>query len=139
MRSGPHALTEHPLDLTLAVELMFLFAEQARRSPDEAPLKVTPQSVLERLQTAGVRSGNGSRLVGRDAVYESFARLRARGYIRRIVESDPQTGQRTGVAYEFYDWPAWNPEAPPVGESQQVKPTSGITGSGNAGSGLDLL
>ncbi|MGW2520477.1 hypothetical protein ACWC09_26380 [Streptomyces sp. NPDC001617] len=134
MRSGPHALTEHPLDLTLAVELMFLFAEQARRSPDEAPLKVTPQIVLERLQAAGVRSGNGSRLVGRDAVYESFARLRAKGYIRRIVESDAATGQRTGVAYEFYDWPAWNPDAPAIGESLQVTPTSGIAGSGDAGS-----
>ncbi|MFC9497611.1 hypothetical protein [Streptomyces sp. NPDC056982] len=116
------------------MELMFLFAEQARRSPDEVPLRVTPQSVLERLQAAGVRSGNGSRLVGRDAVYESFARLRSKGYIRRIVESDPETGKRTGVVYEFYDWPAWNPDAPPMGESLQVESTSGIAGSGDAGS-----
>ncbi|MFD9249479.1 hypothetical protein [Streptomyces bottropensis] len=134
MRSGHHALTEHPLDLTLAVELMFLFAEQARRGADEAPLTVTPQSVLERLKAVGLRSGNGSRLVGRDAVYESFARLRAKGYIRRIVESEEGTGKRTGVAYEFYDWPAWNPDAPAVGESSQVGATSGIAGSGDAGS-----
>ena len=134
MRSGPHALTEYPLDLVLAVELMFLFAEQARRGPDQEPLQVTPQSVLERLQAVGVRSGNGSRLIGRDAVYESFARLRGKGYIRRIAKSDEKTGQRTGVAYEFYDWPAWNPDAPAVTESSQVTPTSGNAGSGDAGS-----
>jgi hypothetical protein len=134
MRSGPHALTEYPLDLALAVELMFLFAEQARRGPDQEPLQVTPQSVLERLQAVGVRSGNGSRLVGRDAVYESFARLRGKGYIRRIVMSDEATGQRAGVTYEFYDWPAWNPDASAVTESSQVTPTSGIAGSGDAGS-----
>ena len=134
MRSGPHAVTSDPLDLVVVVELMFLFGEQARRRATEEPLIITPQSVLERLREMGVRSGNGSRLVGRDAVYESFARLRAKGYIRRIVESDPESGKRTGVAYEFYDWPAWNPDAPAVGESSQVTPTSGIAGSGDAGS-----
>jgi len=146
MRSGPHALTECPLDLAVVVELMFLFAEQGRRAPDETPLRITPQSVLERLQTLGVRSGNGARLVGSNAVYDSFARLRAKGYLRRIVISDEKTGQRTGVVYEFYDWPAWNPEAPagpdgaPIGEFSQVGPTSGnatsgIATSGNPGSG----
>ncbi len=134
MRSGPHALTADPLDLVVVVELMFLFGEQARRRASDEPLVITPQSVLERLREMGVRSGNGSRLVGRDAVYASFARLRAKGYIRRIVQSDEVTGQRTGVAYEFYDWPAWNPDAPPVIESSQVTPTSGIAGSGDAGS-----
>jgi len=137
MRSGPHGLYEHPLDLTLTVELMFLFAEQARRGPDQEPLVVTPLSVLEHLKTIGVRSGNGSRLVGRDAVYESFARLRAKGYVRRVFLVDEKTGQREGVAYEFYDWPAWNPDAPSLSgsaESPQVTPTSGIAGSGDAGS-----
>lgn len=134
MRSGPHAVTSDPLDLVVVVELMFLFGEQARRRSADEPLVITPQNVLERLREMGVRSGNGSRLVGRDAVYGSFARLREKGYIRRIVESDEKSGQRTGVAYEFYDWPAWNPDAPPVGESSQVTPTSGIAGSGDAGS-----
>ncbi|MFE1949895.1 hypothetical protein ACFW9D_05435 [Streptomyces sp. NPDC059524] len=137
MRSGPHGLYEHPLDLTLTVELMFLLAEQARRGPEQEPLVVTPQSVLEHLKSIGVRSGNGSRLVGRDAVYESFARLRAKGYIRRVFLADEKTGQRAGVAYEFYDWPAWNPDAPSLSESgasSQVGSTSGIAGSGDAGS-----
>jgi hypothetical protein len=139
MRSGPHGLTEYPLDLTVAVELMFLFAEQARRGPEQKPLVVTPQSVLEHLKSIGIRSGNGSRLVGRDAVYESFARLRGKGYIRRIFETKPENGQRTGVAYEFYDWPAWNPDAPTITDpsteaaSVQVGATSGNAGSGNAG------
>ncbi|MFG2359408.1 hypothetical protein [Streptomyces sp. NPDC048521] len=132
MRSGPHAITADPLDLVVVVELMFLFGEQARRRSTDEPLVITPQSVLERLREMGVRSGNGSRLVGRDAVYASFARLRAKGYIRRIVESDEKTGQRTGVAYEFYDWPAWNPDAPAVSESSQVGATSGNAGSGDA-------
>jgi hypothetical protein len=134
MRSGPHAVTSDPLDLVVVVELMFLFGEQARRRATDEPLVITPQSVLERLQEMGVRSGNGSRLVGRDAVYASFARLRAKGYIRRILQSDEKTGQRTGVAYEFYDWPAWNPDALDVSESSQVTPTSGNAGSGDAGS-----
>ncbi|MCX4571613.1 hypothetical protein OOK48_35425 [Streptomyces viridodiastaticus] len=134
MRSGPHAVTTDPLDLLVVVELMFLFGEQARRRASDEPLVITPQSVLERLREMGVRSGNGSRLVGRDAVYASFGRLREKGYIRRIVLSDAATGQRTGVAYEFYDWPAWNPDAPAVVEFSQVGATSGIAGSGDAGS-----
>jgi hypothetical protein len=134
MRSGPHAVTADPLDLVVVVELMFLFGEQARRRATDEPLIITPQSVLERLREMGVRSGNGARLVGRDAVYGSFSRLRAKGYIRRIIQSDEATGQRTGVAYEFYDWPAWNPDTSAVSESSQVTPTSGIAGSGDAGS-----
>jgi hypothetical protein len=131
MRTGPHALTTDPLDLVVVVELMFLFGEQARRRPTDESLVITPQTVLERLRELGVRSGNGSRLVGRDAVYESFARLRAKGYIRRIqLRKD---NRAAGVAYEFYDFPAWNPE-PPVLESPQVGATSGNAGSGNAGS-----
>ena len=131
MRSGPHALTTDPLDLVVVVELMFLFGEQARRRPSDEPLVITPQTVLERLRELGVRSGNGSRLVGRDAVYESFARLRAKGYIRRIqLRKD---NRAAGVAYEFYDFPAWNPE-PPILESPQVGAASGIAGSGTAGS-----
>ncbi|MFD8839817.1 hypothetical protein [Streptomyces griseofuscus] len=131
MRSGPHAVTTDPLDLVVVVELMFLFGEQARRRPSDEPLVITPQTVLERLRELGVRSGNGSRVVGRDAVYESFARLRAKGYIRRIqLRKD---NRAAGVAYEFYDFPAWNPE-PPVLESPQVGATSGNAVSGNGGS-----
>lgn len=131
MRSGPHSLMDYPLDLAVAVELMFLLGVQARRGADEEPLVVTPKSVMEHLRALGVRSSNGSGPVGRDAVYESFARLRAKGYIRRIeLRKD---NKAAGVAYEFYDFPAWNPE-PPVMEATQVGAASGTTGSGDAGS-----
>lgn len=135
MRSGPHAITTDPLDLTVVVELMFLFGEQARRKSTDEPLVITPLSVLERLKELGVRSGNGSRLVGRDAVYDSFSRLRAKGYIRRIQLR--KNNKAAGVAYEFYDFPAWNPEpVTPQAESAfpQVGAASGNAGSGDAGS-----
>ncbi|MFE3512625.1 hypothetical protein [Streptomyces sp. NPDC059129] len=135
MRSGPNAITTDPLDLVVVVELMFLFGEQARRQSTDEPLVITPLSVLERLRELGVRSGNGSRLIGRDGVYESFSRLRAKGYIRRIQLR--KGNKAAGVAYEFYDFPAWNPEPmAPQTESAfpQVGATSGIAGSGNPGS-----
>ncbi|MFJ4633044.1 hypothetical protein [Streptomyces sp. NPDC088847] len=137
MEFGPYALTV-PLDSKVVIQLMFMLAEQIRQGPDAGPLRVTPLTVLERLRELGVVSGNGSRLVGRDAVYESFTRLREKGYIRRITERD-ELGRPTGTAYEFYDWPSYNPDAPKWSESDsplfpQVSTTSGIAGSGNAGS-----
>ena len=134
MQFGPHAVSV-PLDLTLLVQMMFMLAEQGRRGPEDAPLVITPVSLLERLRELGVVSGNGSKLVGRDAVYESFARLVAKGYIRRVEPRD-ERGKRVGpVRYEFYEWPAWNPEPPKVKlVSPQVAAGSGIAGSGNAGS-----
>jgi hypothetical protein len=135
MRNGPHAVITDQLDLVVIVELMFLLAEQARRNPAEGPYPVTPLSLLERLRELGVKSGNGSRLVGRDAVYESFARLRTKGYIRRIQLR--VNNKAAGMAYEFYEFPAWNPDPPAVDQastSSQVGATSGIAGSGSAGS-----
>nr|WSX25561.1 hypothetical protein OG690_38405 [Streptomyces tubercidicus] len=136
MRHGPHAVIGHALDLTIIVELMFLLSEQARRPPSDPPLVVTPASVLERLREAGVKSGNGSRLIGRDAVYESFARLRNKNYLRRITHR--VDNKVSGVSYEFYEFPAWNPDPLPMppddsDASMQVGATSGIAGSGNAG------
>ncbi|MFJ7990244.1 hypothetical protein ACIQ6Q_34200, partial [Streptomyces sp. NPDC096351] len=133
MRFGPHSLMENPLDLVVVTELSFLLGEQARRDPSDPPLVVTPLNVLERLRELGVQSANG-KPIGRDAVYQSFARLRVKGYIRQIILIDEKTKQRTGVAYEFYDWPAWNPEPPSLPASAQVGATSGNAGSGNAGS-----
>ncbi|WP_329296306.1 hypothetical protein [Streptomyces sp. NBC_01455] len=143
MEFGPYALTV-PLDSKVVIQLMFMLAEQTRQGPDAGPLRVTPQTVLERLRELGVVSGNGSRLVGRDAVYDSFTRLQEKGYIRRI-EPRNERGQRTGIAYEFYDWPSWNPDAPKWSESPdspvfpQVNSTSGIAGSGIAGSGVTQM
>jgi hypothetical protein len=136
MRSGPHSVCENPLDLLVVIEVSFQLAEKARMAPSEQPPPVTPQSVLERLREMGVRSGNGSRLVGRDAVYESFARLRTKGYFRRITHR--ADNRVAGVSYEFYEFPAWNPEPPVLqhedAEFPQVGATSGIAGSGIAGS-----
>ncbi|MFL4910891.1 hypothetical protein ACJ6WF_49340 [Streptomyces sp. MMS24-I2-30] len=139
MEFGPYALTV-PLDTKVVIQLMFMFAEQTRQGSDAGLLRVTPLTLLERLRELGVVSGNGSRLVGRDAVYESFARLQQKGYIRRLDERD-EAGRRTQVAYEFYDWPSWNPDVAkdPISDSgpfQQVKSTSGNAGSGNAGSDI---
>ncbi|MET8276846.1 hypothetical protein [Streptomyces sp. NPDC005096] len=138
MEFGPYALPV-PLDTKVVIQLMFMLAEQTRQGPDAGPLRVTPLTVLERLRELGVVSGNGSRLVGRDAVYESFTRLQEKGYIRRIDERDAG-GRRTRIAYEFYDWPSWNPDAPKYPATAdftvfpQVSTTSGIAGSGIAGS-----
>ncbi|WP_154686147.1 hypothetical protein [Streptomyces himastatinicus] len=135
MRSGPHAIVDYPIDLVVVTELSFQLAERARTGPGEHPPAVTPQSVLERLREMGVKSGNGSRLIGRDAVYESFARLRAKGYLRRIIHR--ADNKVSGVSYEYYEFPAWNPEPPILegdnGTSPQVGAASGNAGSGNAG------
>ncbi|MFI0218812.1 hypothetical protein [Streptomyces lydicus] len=129
----------YPLDTKVVIQLQFMFAEQSRQGPGE-PLRVTPLTVLERLRELGVVSGNGSRLVGRDAVYESFVRLTAKGYIRRL-EPRGEKGRKAGVSYEFYDFPEFNPD-PKVREMlhalrfgtafSQVSSTSGIAGSGDA-------
>ncbi|MDX3064009.1 hypothetical protein PV518_17770 [Streptomyces sp. ND04-05B] len=134
MRSGPHSVMGNPVDLAIVVELMFLLAERARTNPGGEAQPVTPQSLLERLRELGVQSGNGSRLIGRDAVYESFARLRAKGYIRRVQLR--VNNKSAGVAYEFYEFPAWNPDPPALAaetEFPQVRAASGIAGSGIAG------
>ncbi|MFF8618515.1 hypothetical protein [Streptomyces sp. NPDC015350] len=141
MEFGPYALVV-PLDTKVVIQLMFMLAEQTRQGPDAGPLRVTPLAVLERLRELGVVSGNGSALIGKNAVYDSFVRLREKGYIRKITPRD-ERGRPTGTAYEFYDWPSWNPDAPRWSETSetpetalfpQVKPTSGNAGSGNAGS-----
>ncbi|MFD6826063.1 hypothetical protein ACFWC5_37835, partial [Streptomyces sp. NPDC060085] len=125
MEFGPYALTV-PLDTKVVIQLMFMFAEQARQKPDREPVRITPMTVLERLRGLGVVSGNGSRLVGRDAVYDSFTRLQAKGYLRRIELR--KNNKAAGVAYEFYDFPAWNPEPPDL-TSSQVRAASGNAGS----------
>ncbi|MFE2728384.1 hypothetical protein [Kitasatospora sp. NPDC059327] len=113
MRSGPTRV-EYPLDLLLLVELGFMFGEQARRPQDAAPLIVTPTALVERLQGQGVVSGNGSGLISRKSVYESFRRLIEKGYIRRINLRSEDGKHSGGVAYEYYEWPAYNPDYRPA-------------------------
>ena len=127
MLFGPDAVTA-PLDLMMLAQLLFMLAEKARKGPEDPPMVVTPQSLLERLRSLGVVGGNGSKLVGRDAVYESLKRLRELNYIRRVEPRE--NGKRVGpVFYEFYEFPAWNPEPYVVAASE--KPQVGAT-SGNA-------
>ncbi|MGW3077884.1 hypothetical protein [Kitasatospora sp. NPDC001132] len=138
MRSGPTRV-EYPLDLLVLVELGFMLGEQARRPKDAPPLVVTPITLIERLQSQGVVSANGSRLVSRDSVYESFKRLRGKGYIRLINMRSKDGRRSAGVAYEYYEWPAYNPDYRPAPdpadiESPQVSSASGIAGNGIAGS-----
>lgn len=138
MRSGPTRV-EYPLDLLILVELGFMLGEQARRPKDAPLLVVTPVSLIERLQSQGVVSANGSRLVSRDSVYDSFKRLRSKGYIRLINLRSEDGRHSAGVAYEYYEWPAYNPDyrpaADPAGaESPQAGAASGNAGSANAGS-----
>ncbi|MGW2545321.1 hypothetical protein ACWC5I_31700 [Kitasatospora sp. NPDC001574] len=138
MRSGPTRV-EYPLDLLILVELSFMFGEQARRPKDAAPLVVSPPALVERLQGQSVVSANGSGLVSRHSVYESFKRLIEKGYIRRIKLRSEDGRRSAGVAYEYYEWPAYNPDyrpAPdPLGdESPQVGAASRNAGSSNEGS-----
>ncbi|MFE7531380.1 hypothetical protein ACFU7Y_37590 [Kitasatospora sp. NPDC057542] len=138
MRSGPTRVV-YPLDLLILVELGFMFGEQARQPQDAAPLIVTPPALVERLQGQGVVSANGSGLVSRASVYESFKRLIEKGYIRRINLRSEDGRRSAGVAYEYYEWPAYNPDYRPASdpaddESPQVRSASGNAGSSNAGS-----
>ncbi|MFJ3793845.1 hypothetical protein [Kitasatospora sp. NPDC090091] len=129
MQFGPTAVFN--LDLQVVVQLAFMLQEQARRLPDEDPLVVTPITVWERLKELGVPSGNGSGLIGKNAVYESFARLIAKGYVRRIPTRSADRRRAGPVSYQYYENPAWNPDWAPPLESLQVS-----SGSGNAGSGI---
>ncbi|MFJ6140545.1 hypothetical protein [Kitasatospora sp. NPDC092286] len=136
MRSGPTRV-EYPLDLLVLVELGFMLGEQARRPKDAPPLIVTPPALVERLQSQGVVSGNGSGLVSRNSVYEAFKRLITKGYIRRINLRSEDGRRSAGVAYEYYEWPAYNPDYRPNAdpaddESPQVRSASGNAGSSNA-------
>ncbi|MCQ4203882.1 hypothetical protein M4J06_001498, partial [Streptomyces coelicoflavus] len=128
-------------------------------------MESTPLSVWKQLQERGIRSAKNAReLVGKNAVYESFARLLDAGYVRRTQLPHPtKPGRKGPVVYEVYDNPAWNPDWSPTsprGEGQgEVKPqvatlpgtpepsfgeagktagrnASRNTGSGNNGSGV---
>ncbi|MFB9639155.1 hypothetical protein [Streptomyces spiralis] len=85
----------------------------------------TPLAVWEQLKERGIRSAKNAReLVGKNAVYESFARLVEAGYVRRLQLPHPTLPGRKGpVVYEVYDNPAWNPDWPSTAEDhEQVKP-----------------
>ncbi|MFF7558261.1 hypothetical protein ACFZA9_35815 [Streptomyces olivaceus] len=124
-------------------------------------MESTPLSVWKQLQERGIRSAKNAReLVGKNAVYESFARLLEAGYVRRTQLPHPtKPGRKGPVVYEVYDNPAWNPDWSPTspgveghdeGKSQvatlpgtpeaefrEAGKTAGRNASRNAGSGND--
>ncbi|MFD5572739.1 hypothetical protein [Streptomyces cadmiisoli] len=90
----------------------------------------TPLMVWEQLKDRGIRSAKNAReLVGKNAVYESFARLLEAGYLRRVQLPHPTLPGRKGpVVYEVYDSPAWNPDWSPTTpreDHELVKPQVG--------------
>lgn len=141
----------HSLDYVTLLQVMFNLASGANS---------TPLGVWEQLKERGIRSSKNTReLVGKNAVYESFARLLEAGYVRRRQLPHPTLPGRKGpVVYEVYDNPAWNPDWSPTSETEdhtEVKPqvatlprtpdplsgeadkTAGQNASRNAGSVVD--
>ncbi|MFD8902656.1 hypothetical protein ACFV0J_34485, partial [Streptomyces ardesiacus] len=138
----------HALDYVVLLQVMFNLASS---------LESTPLSVWKQLQERGIRSAKNAReLVGRNAVYESFARLLDAGYVRRTQLPHPtKPGRKGPVVYEVYDNPAWNPDWSPASteDHEEAKPqvatlpgtpeasfreagkTAGRNASRNAGSG----
>ncbi|MEV0324574.1 hypothetical protein ACIBKX_40280 [Streptomyces sp. NPDC050658] len=93
----------HSLDYVVMLQVMFNLA---------SGVEATPMTVWKQLQDRGIRSAkNAKELVGKNAVYESFARLVAAGYLRRQQLPHPKLPGRKGpVVYQMYDNPAWNPD-----------------------------
>ncbi|WP_206191152.1 hypothetical protein [Streptomyces niveiscabiei] len=97
----------HSLDYVVLLQVMFNLA---------SAIKSTPMEVWRQLQERGIRSAkNANELVGKNAVYESFARLVTAGYMRREQLPHPEIPGRKGpVVYTMYDNPAWNPDWNPA-------------------------
>ncbi|MEU0852530.1 hypothetical protein ABZ387_31880 [Streptomyces flaveolus] len=97
----------HALDYVVLLQVVFNVASGAES---------TPLSVWEQLKERGIRSAKNAReLVGKNAVYESFARLLEAGYVRRTQLPHPtEPGRKGPVVYEVFDNPAWNPDWSPA-------------------------
>lgn len=108
----------HSLDYVVLLQVMFNLA---------SAVKSTPMEVWRQLQERGIRSAkNANELVGKNAVYESFARLVTAGYMRREQLPHPEIPGRKGpVVYTMYDNPAWNPDWNPA-----ARETSGTENHG---------
>ncbi|MDX3208704.1 hypothetical protein [Streptomyces scabiei] len=106
----------HALDYVVMLQVMFNLASR---------IDSTPMAVWRQLQERGIRSAkNASELVGKNAVYESFARLVSAGYLRREQLPHPKLPGRKGpVVYTAYDNPAWNPDWNPATQ-ETVEPES---------------
>ncbi|MFB7675257.1 hypothetical protein ACFC26_27985 [Kitasatospora purpeofusca] len=98
---GPQAPV-HTLDLMVLVHLLFAVRDNH---------KLAPLTLWRELQEAGVRSAkNANELVGKNAVYESIARLIALGYVRRVeLPNEKHPGRRGPIAYQVFEDPSQNP------------------------------
>ncbi|MFJ6355154.1 hypothetical protein ACIQKB_37565 [Streptomyces sp. NPDC092046] len=138
----------HQLDYVVFIHVLFAI---------NSGTQVTVPGIVRSIREAGVRSAkNGKELVGRDAVYESIARLIEARFIRRTTIPNPKgKGYRGLTSYEvfehFEDNPDYTPDAPsekpetklPVFAETSIsagRPTSGVRGnkgsSGVRGSGV---
>jgi hypothetical protein len=72
---------------------------------------VSPIQTWKRLQERGIRSTkNRAELVGKNTVYESYARIIEAGYFERYeVPNEKHPGRKGPIGYRVYDNPAWNP------------------------------
>ncbi|MFJ4192126.1 hypothetical protein [Kitasatospora sp. NPDC089509] len=118
-----------PLDTLVLLHLMFMVA--GGTSP-------TAAKVLAALRAEGIQAGNGSGLIGRDAVQASFRRLTEAGFLRRIGQAQGQKGRFGGAGYELYRRPAYNPDWMPsealhaagsASASPQVTPQTAMPGT----------
>lgn len=101
---------------------------------------VSPIHTWQRLQERGIRSTkNRAELVGKNTVYEAYARIIEAGYMERYEALNKKHPGRKGpIAYRVYDNPAWNPawQARQVGSDPlldgSTKPQVGtLPGSGD--------
>ncbi|WP_327267118.1 hypothetical protein OG444_40005 (plasmid) [Streptomyces sp. NBC_01232] len=130
---GPGAL-KNPVDFTVMVHLLFAITEGSQ---------VTAAALLAMLREQGVQSpGDTVRLIGRDAVYASIARLVELGFIRRVeLANEKFPGRRGRIVYEVYEQPLYNPDMATVpqfamfpGQPEAGGISAGQNVSGSAGS-----
>ncbi|MFD0723772.1 hypothetical protein [Streptomyces globosus] len=128
----------HSLDYVVLTHVLFAIA---------ANEKITVPGIWKRLQTLGIRSAKDhDKLVGKNAVYESFNRIIAAGFIRRARLPHPDgAGLKGPVVYQVFEFAADNPDvqaasAAPLPGTREVESEShvsaGQTTSRNQGSGV---
>lgn len=111
----------HAMDYVVMLQILYNLA---------SGIPASPVQVWGQLQDREIRSvKDAKRLVGKNAVYESFNRLIDAGFVRRTRLPHPdRPGQKGPVNYEVFDNPAWNPDwAPPRGDSRNA----GLLPNGN--------
>lgn len=96
----------HQLDYVVLLHVYFAI---------NSGMQVTVPKIVASLRDAGIRSAkSGNELVGRDAVYESFARIIEAGFIRRTTIPNPKgKGYRGLTSYEVFDHFEDNPDYSP--------------------------